>query len=81
MQLIVDACDPGIFGQQFFYSYGTDITLTQQRFTALVENPSESQKPHWAQADKRFFWNKHLTQPLTGTVRLHAPLQLFIGLL
>ena len=66
MELIEEACDPGIFGQQFFYSYGTDITLTQQRFTSLSESSSGEQKPQWARADKRFFWNKHLTQSLTG---------------
>lgn len=65
MQLIEEACDPGVFGQQFFYSYGTDITLTQQRFTALSESLSGDQKPQWARADKRFFWNRHLTQPFT----------------
>lgn len=64
MELVEDACDPGIFGQQFFYSYGTDITLTQQRFSALGEDSSGAQKPQWARADKRFFWNKFLTQPL-----------------
>ena len=67
MELIEEACDPGIFGQQFFYSYGTDITLTQQRFTSLSESSSREQKPQWARADKRFFWNRHLTQSLTGT--------------
>ena len=66
MELIEEACDPGIFGQQFFYSYGTDITLTQQRFTSLSESSSGEQKPQWARADKRFFWNRHLTQSLTG---------------
>lgn len=65
MELIEEACDPGIFGQQFFYSYGTDITLTQQRFTSLSESSSREQKPQWARADKRFFWNRHLTQSLT----------------
>jgi len=67
MELVEEACDPGIFGQQFFYSYGTDITLTQQRFTSLSESSSGEQKPQWARADKRFFWNRHLTQSLTGT--------------
>ncbi len=66
MELIEEACDPGIFGQQFFYSYGTDITLTQQHFTSLSESLSGEQKPQWARADKRFFWNRHLTQSLTG---------------
>lgn len=66
MELIEDACDPGIFGQQFFYSYGTDITLTQQRFSAVHEDPAAASKPQWARADKRFFWNKYLTQPLVG---------------
>ena len=66
MELIEDACDPGIFGQQFFYSYGTDITLTQQRFAAVHEDPAAANKPQWARADKRFFWNKYLTQPLIG---------------
>ena len=66
MELIEDACDPGIFGQQFFYSYGTDITLTQQRFSAVCEDPAAAAKPQWARADRRFFWNKYLTQPLVG---------------
>ena len=66
MELIEDACDPGIFGQQFFYSYGTDITLTQQRFSAVHEDPTAAGKPQWARADSRFFWNKYLTQPLIG---------------
>ena len=70
MELLEDACDPGIFGQQFFYSYGTDVTLTQQRLTSVLENPSAAQQPQWARADKRFYWNKHLTQTLTGTGRL-----------
>ena len=73
MQLIEDACDPGVFGQQFFYSYGTDITLTQQRFTALSESSSGDQKPQWARADKRFFWNRHLTQPFTGSCSYAGP--------
>lgn len=67
MELIEDACDPGIFGQQFFYSYGTDITLTQQRITDINhDDPAAAQKPQWARADNRFFWNKYLTQPLVG---------------
>ncbi len=65
MELVEDATDPGVFGQQFFYSYGTDVTLTTQRFTSLSESSSE-RKPQWARADKRFFWNRHLTQPLAG---------------
>lgn len=63
VELIEDATDPGIFGQLFYYSYGTDITLTQQRFTALQES-EEGHRPQWARADRRFFWNKFLTQPL-----------------
>lgn len=67
MELIEDACDPGIFGQQFFYSYGTDITLTQQRMSDMTrDDPAAARKPQWARADKRFFWNKYLTQPLIG---------------
>ena len=66
LELIEDATDPGIFGQQFFYSYGTDITLTQQRLSAVLEDPSAAQKPQWARADKRFFWNEHLTKPFVG---------------
>ena len=65
VELIEDATDPGIFGQLFYYSYGTDITLTQQRFTALQES-GEGHRPQWARADRRFFWNKFLTQPLIG---------------
>lgn len=65
VELIEDATDPSIFGQRFYYSYGTDVTLTQQRWTSLQE-AGEGHKPQWASADRRFFWNKFLTQPLIG---------------
>lgn len=66
VELLEDAADPGMFGQQFFFSYGTDITLTQQRWASTYEGSKAGRQPLWANADKRFWWNRFLTQPLIG---------------
>ena len=66
VELLEDGADPGMFGQKFYFSYGTDITLTQQRWTSIYGGSQTGNKPMWANADKRFWWNRFLTQPLTG---------------
>lgn len=55
-----------MFGQKFYFSYGTDITLTQQRWVSIYGDSRATNKPMWANADKRFWWNRFLTQMFTG---------------
>ncbi|XP_019413115.1 PREDICTED: phosphoinositide phosphatase SAC8-like isoform X2 [Lupinus angustifolius] len=45
-----------------YYSYETDITLSLQIRSKLVEG--WMRKPIWKQADPRFVWNRHLLEEL-----------------
>ncbi|CAM9420433.1 unnamed protein product [Chrysoparadoxa australica] len=44
----------------FYFSTKSDVTSTLQRKAQLVDK----QKPLWARADPRFFWNRHKVQSL-----------------
>jgi phosphatidylinositol 4-phosphatase len=48
---------PGIY-----FSYTYDITQAAQRIAAF--SAPDLQKPLWQRADKRFFWNRFLSEPL-----------------
>lgn len=69
-----------MFGQKFYFSYGTDVTLTQQRWVSIYGNAEATNKPMWANADKRFWWNRFLTQPFTGVCLLVRSLPIIADL-
>lgn len=48
---------PGVY-----YSHTYDITHTAQRQAAFT--PEELKQPMWQRADRRFFWNRFLSEPL-----------------
>ena len=65
-KLLSYAVDPSGAGRGLFFSYSTDLTLTQQRYTTLQADASASKKTLWSRADPRFFFNRQLTSVLTG---------------
>lgn len=50
----------GLPGVYFSYTY--DITHSSQRISAFSDE--QKQQPLWARADRRFFWNRFLSEPL-----------------
>ncbi|KAK9809957.1 hypothetical protein WJX72_002549 [[Myrmecia] bisecta] len=78
IELLEHALDPLGAGRGLFFSYGSDITLTQQRYATLVAENAMAAKPLAARADPRFFWNKVLARPLTeaGAHKFVVPLML-----
>ncbi|KAK9864404.1 hypothetical protein WJX84_006665 [Apatococcus fuscideae] len=63
VELLKDAVDPKGSGRGLFFSYGADLTLTQQRVAILAESPDWVGQPLWKRADTRFFWNRKLALP------------------
>jgi len=45
----------------FYYSLHLDLTRSYQRKSDLPDEWFD--KPMWQQADHRFFWNRHVSQP------------------
>ena len=64
MKLLKYAVDPSGAGQGLYYSYNTNLTLSEQRNSQ--QKADDSSKLAWQQAEPRFFWNRFLAQPLTG---------------
>ena len=60
------ATHPSGAGKGLFISYGTDLTLTQQRYTQINEKEGAGSMPLHARADPRFFFNRQLLAPLLG---------------
>jgi hypothetical protein len=57
----------GFDEHSFYFSYSSEITLTQQRLAKI--NQRYANEPLWAKADLRFFWNRDLIEEL---VAIHA---------
>jgi SacI homology domain len=66
LELLKEAFNPGTAGLGQYFSYETDLTLTQQRAAALAEDAVSGAKPAWGRADARFFFNRAISQPLIG---------------
>lgn len=66
LSLLRAGVDPEQHGGSVYFSYGGDITLTQQRYDAVRADPKNASRPAWQRADPAFFWNRHLAQPLLG---------------
>lgn len=64
LSLLRAGVDPEQHGGSVYFSYGGDITLTQQRYDAVRADPKNASRPAWQRADPAFFWNRHLAQPL-----------------
>lgn len=62
-KLLRYALDPAGAGQGLFFSYNTNLTLSEQR--VAERNADTPTKQAWQQAEPRFFWNRFLAQPLT----------------
>lgn len=58
----------GFSEHSFFFSYNSDITVTQQRL-AKISSKQLTNDPVWSRADLRFFWNRDLVEDL---VVVHA---------
>jgi hypothetical protein len=56
----------GFDEHSFYFSYTSEITLTQQRLAKIQRQANESL---WTKADLRFFWNRDLIEEL---VAIHA---------
>ena len=63
-KLLKHAVDPNGAGQGMYYSYNTNLTLSEQRNAEQQADTPDKQA--WQQAEPRFFWNAFLAQPLTG---------------
>lgn len=57
----------GFDEHSFYFSYTSEITLTQQRLAKV--NMRQASDPLWSKADLRFFWNRDLVEEL---VVIHA---------
>ena len=68
VKLLRTALDPSGAGRGLFFSYGADITLTQQRFTEACAKGERAggNALLGERAEPRFFWNAHLLAPFTG---------------
>lgn len=60
------AVDPSGAGKGLFFSYGADLTLTQQRRDVIAKDDSLRNASLADRADGRFFFNRQLTQRLKG---------------
>lgn len=70
LKLLKQGLDPKDAGQGLFYSYNTNLTLSEQRSSQQSADPPS--KLAWQQAEPRYFWNRHLAAPLTGASLLAA---------
>jgi hypothetical protein len=53
----------GFAEHNFFFSFVSDITLTQQTLHK-AKTVAQASKPLWVRADTRFFWNKEIVMDL-----------------
>ncbi len=63
IDLLRTALNPAEAGRGLYFSYGADITLTQQRWAEAGEKAG---KLLGKRAEPRFFWNRHLLASFTG---------------
>ena len=72
IKLLRAALDPSGAGRGLFFSYGADITLTQQRYTEASAKGEHAggNALLGERAEPRFFWNAHLLSPFTGPALL-----------
>ena len=62
--------DPNGAGKGLFFSYGADLTLTQQRQAVVSQDASLKNASLADRADTRFFFNRQLTLKLKGHCHL-----------
>ena len=73
--LLETGLSPAGAGDGLYFSYNTNLTMSQQRYAVSQQDPAQASRPAWAAADPQFFWNRHLALPLLGTALLcHATL-------
>lgn len=53
-----------LYSAPFYFSFGWDLTSTLQRQSKVSEQFSGKSIAAWERADERFFWNRHLAEPL-----------------
>ncbi|KAK9805735.1 hypothetical protein WJX73_003446 [Symbiochloris irregularis] len=63
LKLLKLGLDPSGAAQGLFFSYNTNLSLSEQRIHE--QNADNPTRPAWQQADSRFFWNRHLAKPFT----------------
>ncbi|CAL8466862.1 g6398 [Coccomyxa elongata] len=67
IDLLRTAMNPAEAGRGLYFSYGADITLTQQRWAEAGEKAS---KLLGKRAEPRFFWNRHLLASFTEPTKM-----------
>lgn len=72
ISLLRMALDPAEAGRGLYFSYGADVTLTQQRWAEAQADSKKAGRPLGARAEPRFLWNRHLMAPFTGAPRHHT---------
>ena len=74
-ELLRTALTPAGAGNGLYFSYNTNLTMSQQRYASSQLSSGQASKPAWAAADPHFFWNRHIALPLLGeriATALHA---------
>ena len=62
IELVKSAVDPKQAGRGLYFSSGIRLTLTTERQAAVSNERGEGS---WELEDTRFFWNRHLMEPVT----------------
>ena len=69
-ELLRTALTPAGAGDGLYFSYNTNLTMSQQRYASSQLSSSQASRPAWAAADPQFFWNRHIALPLLGDTSL-----------
>lgn len=66
IDLLRTALNPAEAGRGLYFSYGADLTLTQQRHAEAQAKGEKAGRLMGERAEPRFFWNRHLLAPFIG---------------
>jgi SacI homology domain len=66
MSLFEHGLNPNGPGNGLYFSYGADLTLSEQKFVDVSGDSSKKGRALYARADPTFLFNRHLIEPLTG---------------
>ncbi len=66
ISLLKTALNPAEAGRGLYFSYGADVTLTQQRYAETQGKGEEAGRFVGERAEPRFLWNRHLLALFLG---------------